>query len=66
MRRIGEILVLHLGVYDMGDPNLPKLDNVRIVASPKIVVRSQQAASFELIAAIEHYGSSLRGGHYIA
>ena len=66
VRRIGEILVLNLGVYDMEDPDLPKLHNVRIVASPEIVVRSQQAASFELIAAIEHYGSSLRGGHYIA
>ena len=66
VRRIGEILVLNLGVYDMEDPHLPKLHNVRIVASPEIVVRSQQAASFELIAAIEHYGSSLRGGHYIA
>jgi len=66
LKRVGDILLLQLAVYDMDDPSLRKLADARIVASPQIVLRSQGATSFKLIAAIEHVGDSLRSGHYIA
>ena len=68
LKKVGAYLILQLSLYDMGKPadGFPKLRNSRIEASPQIeVVVQGTAIQFELVAAVEHIGRSLRGGHYV-
>ena len=67
LKKVGSYLLLQLGVYDMALPGRPKLLDSFIEASPQIeVVVGGGAVVFKLLSAVEHIGSDLRSGHYVA
>jgi hypothetical protein len=67
LTKVGSYLLLQLGVYDMALPDRPKLRDSFIEASPQIeVVVGDGKVVFELLSAVEHIGSDLRSGHYVA
>jgi hypothetical protein len=67
LKKVGSYLLLQLGVYDMALPGRPKLRDSFIEASPQIeVVVGGSAVEFKLLSAVEHIGSDLRSGHYVA
>ena len=65
LRRVGPCLLVQLVIHEVSDYERQKFDNPRIEASPRVTVRVPEAVDFELVAAIEHHGRSMRSGHYV-
>ena len=63
LRRVGPYLLLQLGVYD--EATRRKLADVHIDVEDRIEIRAPGEREYELIAAIEHLGATLGGGHYV-
>ena len=61
---MGPLLLVQLSVYDCN--TRAKLTNVRIHADERMTLRvGSNACEYELVAAVEHIGGSLRSGHFI-
>ena len=67
LRHTGPFMILEFGIYTFDEFNARrKLEETRIDASRSILVRTSDAYEYELVAAIEHIGSEMNGGHYVA